>query len=234
MTPKLFRFCLLLLILGLMSCHPYAPMDRLEKEVFLQFPYEQYAQKENQLDTLVYYTPVTLTKNLTTIETFSNRLAQIQPTDKWTTDKQALYQELSRYLSELETYFLAYQKDPSIYNLGGRLVQVLNQPKTNTEKKSSNCLQLLEGATQFYRTAQQCLQQAEPDRLKLAIQKQLATLQLLEGELVDSLRQWNLPSSQAQQFDKALYIANLSCKDYVAYCNSLLFEHRDAGLFSKD
>lgn len=232
--PKFYRFCLLLLIIGGASCHPYAPLDRLEKEIFLQFPYRQYTEIERRIDTLTYYTPVTLNNNLELIGAFRNRLSTLQPTEKWISEKRVLHQELSQYLEELEAHFHRYQKDPSIYNLGGRLVQVLSLPEMNAEEKGKHCLKLLEEASPFYRTARQCLQKPESDRLELAIQKQLATMQLLEEELMDSLRQWNLPSPQVQQINKALYIAHLSCKDYVAYCNSLLFEHREAGLFSKD
>jgi hypothetical protein len=57
---------------------------------------------------------------------------------------------------------------------------------------------------------------------------------LMEGPLPDSLQQWNLPAERHNQFQKALYIAQLACKDYVAYCNSLLFEKREAVLFSKE
>jgi hypothetical protein len=56
----------------------------------------------------------------------------------------------------------------------------------------------------------------------------------MEGPFTDSLRQWNLPADRQKQLFKALYIAQLACKDYVAYCNSLLFEKREAVLFSKE
>jgi hypothetical protein len=232
--PKKLKYFTLLLFIGCFSCTPFADLHELEKEIVQHFPYPSSPQSWRTSDTLIFYTPKDLKNKLHQVDRFQDQMALLEPTPQWPAEKRALYEELNRYLLELDAHFSSFQSDPSIYNLGGRLVQNLSDPRLNSEEKSQRCLQHLEKASLYYRTAQLCIKRPAPERLQLAIQKQLAGLQLMEGALPDSLQQWNLPAERHNQFQKALYIAQLACKDYVAYCNSLLFEKREAVLFSKE
>jgi hypothetical protein len=185
--PKKLKYFTLLLFIGCFSCTPFADLHQLEKEVLQQFPYSSYTQSWRTSDTLIFYTPKDLKNKLHQVDRFQDQMALLEPTPQWPAEKRALYEELNRYLLELDAHFSSFQSDPSIYNLGGRLVQNLSDPRLNSEEKSQRCLQHLEKASLYYRTAQLCIKRPAPERLQLAIQKQLAGLQLMEGALPDSL-----------------------------------------------
>jgi hypothetical protein len=208
-------------------------LDQLEKEVFLHFPFQEYGQDRGLSDTLIFYKPAILKKKLEQIETYKTQLSAIRPTKNWAPEKQVLLAELKAYLQLLESDLLNYQTDPSHYNLGGILAQNLSNPLHDKKQKSQLCLQNLKQSSKYYRTAQLCLAKPEPDRLQLAIEKQVFTIKFMENTLRDSIQQWKLSPDQAKAFNKELYIAHLACKDYIAFCNSLLFEKREAALFSK-
>ena len=227
------KYYLLLFCLILYSCSRYKALDQLEKEVFLHFPFQEYGQNRGLSDTLIFYKPTVLKEKLEQVETYQTQLSTINPTKNWAPEKQVLLEELRTYLQMLESDLLNYQTDPSHYNLGGILAQNLSNPILDKNQKSQWCLQTLHQSSMYYRTAQLCLAEPDPDRLQLAIEKQLFTIKFMENNLRDSIQQWMLPEDQTKAFTKGLYIANLACKDYIAFCNSLLFEKREAGLFSK-
>lgn len=223
-----------LLIICCMSCNPYAELEEFEKNLLLQFPYQDYIQPWDRTDSLRYYPVQDLQTKSKRVKAFQVEFSGIQPTDRWADGKKIMHQQLQDYLRKLESHFSSFQTDPSIYNIGGHLVQVLHEASLNPEEKSRRCLLPLESASYYYRNAQECIKKPGADRVHLAIQKQLAGIQFMEKDFRDSLQSWNLSAGQLQRFDKALYIAKLSCKDYIAFCNSLVFEQKESGLFSKD
>ncbi len=216
-----------LLLLGLTACSPYTELERVAEEINRYFPTEDFYQSLSQSDTVIYYSPEQIKNDQQTIDRFLLRLSTIQPGDSWKPEKKVLHQELENYLQTLKAYFTQFQKDPSIYNLGGKIQQQLTSETLDTQQKTASIQKNLGMATRYYRHAQACLEQPDPDRLRLAIQKQRKGLQLLETSLVDSLRSWDLSKAQLGAINRKKYVAVLSCKDFIAYCNSLLFEEQE-------
>lgn len=117
-----------------------------------------------------------------------------------------------------------YQKDPSVYNLGGYLVQGLSIDTLPLSQRIALVERQLETAPAYFEAAKQNLRNPEPDRCRLASQKQLFTLQLLTRVLPDSLKRVSLSPAQQQQFKSNTQRAEKAVKDYLLYCNKYYFE----------
>lgn len=224
---------MLIFSLFLSACNPYADVEKIEEEIFSSFPLSEYHSLQNHSDTIVFYTPAKLQSNLQKVERWRQQLSLEAPGKNWPREKVIWYNEIGNYLDLLNGYFTTFQQDPSRYNLGGKLRQILSAPQLSPEQKAERLARNLELATSYYLNAQACLVHPGAEKTRLAIQKQRLGMQLMEGPLRDSLRLWSLSAQEARSIDKALYIAILSCKDYVAYCNSLLFEQREVDYHQK-
>ncbi len=215
-------------LLILSACNPYSDLDNIDKELFSSFPRNTVTSNFAQSDTIIYYTSSDLKANLKKIDSLNILISQIMPAESWKEEKRILHQEIISHLHNLQQYFYSFQKDPSLYNLSGKLYQILHSSDYSKEEKIKWSLQNLNHASKYYRNAMTCIQQAEADKLSLAIQKQIYGMRFLNEELRDSLNNWIPKEQKGGALDKKIFIANLSSKDFVAFCNSLLKEQQDS------
>ncbi len=216
-----------LLLFGSAACSPYADLDRLAADVDRSFPTEVFHQPISRSDTVVYYRPGQLKDYFQQLDYFRSQLNAIQPKEHWKTEKRAMHQELKSYLYALQEYFSDFQTDPGIYNIGGKIQQLLISESLTKSQKAAYIQKNLDIASRYYLNARACLTQPEPEQIRLAIQKQRLGLQLIERPLKDSLQNWRLSPAQFREIDRDQYVATLAIKDFIAFCNSLLFEAKE-------
>jgi hypothetical protein len=88
----------------------------------------------------------------------------------------------------------------------------------------------LEMAEPYYQAAKFNLRRPSPERSQLASQKQILGLRLLSVDLPDSIRLSSLKREQYQYLLTTSRAAHLQIKDYIAFCESIWFEHLDSTL----
>ncbi len=117
------------------------------------------------------------------------------------------------------------QNDPSIYNLGGLLHQTLHEPAYSNEEKISRVQAILATANAYYAAAKATIRDPEPEKLRLAVRKQRRTLNYLRSELFEHPA---FSSIQHGTLTQERESARIAVKDYLAFCNSLLYDAQDA------
>lgn len=130
-----------------------------------------------------------------------------------------LTQQLEDHLKQIDLL----QSDASIYNLGGHLKVALSQPQTALASKLLTCDTLLSQAPDYYAAAKDKLQHPLPERLELAVRKQVLGLYFLANHLQDSLATLDL--DQQENWQKNTLLAQRAMKDYLAWCNSQLIDY---------
>ncbi len=135
---------------------------------------------------------------------------------------------LNRALEETASRIQHYRHDPSAYNLGGALKQVLAAEQIPLSRRLKAIKTQMEQAPRYYECAKANIFAPIPERCRLAAQKQRLTLDFLNNELQDSLGRLEPGGEEARQFQSAVEEARLAVKDYLAFCESLYFEHQDS------
>lgn len=159
------------------------------------------------------------------------RLKKIAP-EQLSARNKATYLQLEQRISEHLKELHALQTDPSLYNLGGELKVILSNDSIPLDGRLLHIGQSLKEADIYYLNAKANLIKPHPDKTSLAIQKQLRTLNFLNGELLDPLMHSNLSTPEREEITQKTAQAKIAVKDYLAFCRSLLFEQRDS-TFSK-
>lgn len=158
---------------------------------------------------------------------YLNKLEQIDQ-QRLTTKNHADYQLLKRDINARLTFLDQLQRDPSLYNLGGKLKATLAAPEIALSERLQLIDQQLQEAKIYFEAAKKNLTNPESEKTRLSIEKQLLTLQLLQSELPDSIASANLASAEQTALLAKVNEAKLIVKDYLAFCQSLQFEHRDS------
>ncbi|MFN7117281.1 MAG: hypothetical protein ACK4TA_10815 [Saprospiraceae bacterium] len=122
------------------------------------------------------------------------------------------------------------QKDPSLYNLGGAIKKTL---VSNENQKWQIIERQLAEAPRYYKAAIDILAPSDAEKTRLAIEKQLLTLKLLQTELMDSLARAPLHEPQQQKIVQHNAQAQIAVKNYIAFCRSILFEYQDSTFVMK-
>ncbi len=135
---------------------------------------------------------------------------------------------IDQLLADYEARLSAARADPSWYNLGGHLKTTLAQRDTPLPKRLATLNDQMALAQAWYAAARQNLRNPQPDNTRLAIRKHLLALELLRQELPDSIAQSSLSDAEKQRYLQAVANTQLQVKDYIAFCQSLLFEHQDS------
>jgi len=133
-----------------------------------------------------------------------------------------------RTLKENDLIWRQWQTDPALYNLSGEVKRLLNQHSLPLNERLVAINQSLNQAKPYYQAAKANLSLPVPERSQLAAQKQISGLRLLSEELPDSIRIASLASTTNQQMLSNSRKAHLQIKDYLAFCESLWFEHMDS------
>lgn len=136
-------------------------------------------------------------------------------------------QRWNRYAAELKAALETREhlaEDPAAFDFGATLALRLQEGALEQVEKC------LTNAPAYYETAKQLLQRPDPDRTLLAIEKQLQTLRLLRDSLPALLIFADPDQASEQRIPEKAYWAKLAVKDYLAFCESLHFEHSDTTL----
>jgi len=126
------------------------------------------------------------------------------------------------------------QSDAALYNLGGALKSTLSNTNQSSDQKWQRMQQQLTEAPLYYITAKNNLINPDINKTSLAIDKQLFTLKFLQTEFLDSLAQSGLSEPQQQKFVQQAAQAQISVKDYIAFCKSIIFEYHNSALINKN
>lgn len=135
---------------------------------------------------------------------------------------------IDQLLTDCEARLSAARSDPSWYNLGGHLKTTLAQRDIPLPKRLATLHDQMALTKDWYAAARQNLRSPQPDNTRLAIRKHLLALEFLRQELPDSIAQSSLPEAEKQRCLQAAANTQLQVKDYIAFCQSLLFEHQDS------
>ena len=121
-----------------------------------------------------------------------------------------------------------YRNDPSVYNIGGQIKQVLARENLRLEEKLGIIGKLLERTGEYYEQARRNIYRPVPGKARIGSQKQLLTLQFLQGELQDSIASAGIAAAERDEILKLAGEARIEIKNYLAYCESLWFENQDS------
>lgn len=134
----------------------------------------------------------------------------------------------NEFLTQYETLLQTLRTDPSYYNLGGYLKTTLAQEKTPLYWRMPVIKAQMLRSGPYYAAARRNLSRPDPGRARIAVQKHLLTMEFLEGELRDSVSAAGLDPFETEEILGQLYQTRLEVKDYLAFCRSIIFEHRDS------
>ena len=225
-SPWVLRSSLFLfLVLNMSACTADRSLDRLhhtiqQDEILLRMTQMHESDFEvirtEILDSAL--TRIRFYENL--LLTFSNKSLSAQGID--------LRDSLNRTLLKQFAEWNNWRTDPSIYHLGEMLQRTLNQSDRPLEERLRLVERQLEHTPPFFKQARQNLQSPLPTRMRLAVQKQIQSLQFFSNELRDSIDRSKLPPNHKQDLHLQVTEAKLQVKDYLAFCESLWFEHLDS------
>jgi hypothetical protein len=69
-----------------------------------------------------------------------------------------------------------------------------------------------------------------PNSSALAVQKQLLFLRFLQNDLPDLMKNANIEEQDRAELTARIRNAKLASKDFIGFCESLIFEHFDSTL----
>lgn len=139
-------------------------------------------------------------------------------------------QRWNRYAADLKAALESQEhlaEDPAAFDIGGTLEQLLQMDSEVHLQRLEKCLA---NAPAYYETAKALLRRPDPERTLLAIEKQLQILRLLRDSLPALLATSRLEAASKERISEKAYFAKLAVKDYLAFCESLHFEHSDTTL----
>lgn len=135
---------------------------------------------------------------------------------------------LLRAMADHRRHWQQWQTDPARYNLSAEVKRLLSQHQFPINERLLAIDLCLSNAVRYYQAARKNLRRPSPDRTQLAAQKQILGLRLLIEELPDSMQRASLAQEQRRQLIDRTRSARLQLKDYIAFCESIGFEHRDS------
>ncbi len=229
MNPSARSRMLRIVMLLLLACTAWLAYDSNPNTIFrrLQRDFDQNHPTIAEINPLA----VMPTRELQTAQQFYRHfetdLQNINP-DRLSNKNKATYTRLQQQVAENLSEIHALQSDPSLYNLGGALKTSLSNDTLTLEQRLSTIHSFLKESSSYFAAAKSNLQQPDPEKTVLAIQKQLLTLNFLQAELLDSLARSFLSANEKEAFMERTSKAKIAVKDYLAFCRSLLFEQRDS------
>lgn len=150
--------------------------------------------------------------------------------DKLNQTNQALFKQLHQKIVQAQGKLTPFFEDPSLYNLGGILKEILADSQLNLEEKLQRIEQTLSKSSSYYELAKENLVRPKAEKIELAVQKQILSINFLFSELSDSITHSKIEKEMLQRLEREKTTTKLVLKDYIAYCESLYFEHRDSTL----
>jgi len=168
-------------------------------------------------------------KELEQYQLLSESFQQINPADL----EKINQQRWNRYAAELKAALESREhlaEDPAAFDIGGTLGALFQNDSGALDGRLPRLEKCLTQAPAYYETAKTLLRRPDPERTLLAIEKQLQTLRLLRDSLPALLETAELEEAARKRIFQKAYFAKLAVKDYLAFCESLHFEHSDTTL----
>lgn len=163
---------------------------------------------------------------------YNNYLIDLKKIDpsKLSLDNQRSRERSIRQVRKELQVFERMTQDPSYYDIGLPLRQILDDRTLNNQERFFLIESKLETAKLYYEIAKQHLHSPDFNKIKPAIQIQLKTYHFLQHEMIDALNIANLTPLQQKRFLSKWNAAKLAIKDYLAFCRSIEFEQRAANM----
>lgn len=213
----------LLVLIGLLlgACqHKPSAFDRWLAKYELDEPVAYFEQSP---DSFYIVAPAELLEEVGRMDQTYARLESLKdsilPQSHWGKRRHYLHQ-----MDSLKEKWSSCHRDPSLYNLPGYCKKLLVTADVSLPEKLGFIQDQLRGSDEYYEAAKLLVDNPQPNKTLLAVQKHLFGLHFLQKELTDSLSQARFVPELRQSFRTDLERTRLAVKDYLAYCESLYFE----------
>jgi hypothetical protein len=141
----------------------------------------------------------------------------------------AIWQNELQFIREKQEQWSNLFSNPAAFDVTGHFTGIING-SDNIEEKLSMVSAALELIPAHFEKAKKIITAPDPSRSSLAVQKQLLFLRFLQIDLPDLMKTANLPAEKRQELTSRIRKAKLASKDYIGFCESLIFEHFDSTL----
>lgn len=139
-------------------------------------------------------------------------------------------------LEEEKQHWQSYFHDPSLFDVTNYLKNTLLTQETlgDTLQYLQALKKELSRVPQHFERIKQIINQAEPDKANLAVQKQILFLRFLQLELPRFLEQSALYQTEKDAVTSEVRLVELAIKDFIGFCESLVFEHFEEEIRRKE
>jgi uncharacterized protein (DUF885 family) len=137
------------------------------------------------------------------------------------TDKALLKNSLESTIWSINT-FKSYQWNPSEYNVGGSVSEILNNKNETLENKVRNIMHKLSRIEAYYAAAKANISNPTREHTELAVQQLKGTLGFFEGALSDSINKGKFGAHEQDKYLADLKVANGHIKAFVDHLQTLL------------
>jgi len=205
-------------------------MQRYITERYHQFPDWASANSYHEYDhVLVIPSFIKLEDDSLFCENYLDTLSQIKK-EKLSLDAQETlidHQEQLQGILQHVSDKTAFQTDPSLYNVQGPFVYLFQSEYAPLKERLLTINQKMQNVPAYYQVAKDNLTDPTIENTTQAIKDHTKTFFFFYYTLRDSLVHANLSAKEQKTFLRNLNKTQDAIKDYVAYCNSILFEYRD-------
>lgn len=165
-------------------------------------------------------------QHITFLEQFTDKLANIDSTKLETTEFQIWKTELET-LQAKKQFWENYFRDPSAFDLTPFFIN-LTGDSPDTLKNLRLITVELEKVPRHFETAKKLLYAPDPGKSAIAVQKQIIFLRFLQIDLPGILKTNRLTQVEQKKLAENIQKAKIASKDYIGFCESLIFEHFDS------
>jgi uncharacterized protein (DUF885 family) len=137
------------------------------------------------------------------------------------TDKALLKNSLEATIWNINT-FKSYQWNPSEYNVGGSVSEVLNNKNETLENKVRNIMHKLSHLETYYAAAKTNINNPTREHTELAVQQLKGTIGFFEGTLSDSINKGKFGAHELDKYLADVKVANGHIKAFVDHLQTLL------------
>ena len=117
-----------------------------------------------------------------------------------------------------------FNSDPTFYNVQGPFRYLLQSQHAPLKHRLLIINKKMQSIPSYYRTAKNNLTKPKKEKITQAIDQHLNTFAFFQQTMRDSLFKAQLEKTERKKFIRNLNKAQDAIKDYVAFCNSVLFE----------
>lgn len=220
-----FRLTCLLALVVFVSCQP----DREYRQLIEQVSQNGIlsAMEQTMQPNFAVISPEILDSALHHSRTYQDVLSRLD-LQNLSRDQRTQLDSLQRNLRANINRWEQYRSDPSLYSISAEVKKQLTRQDLSLEERLRIIGRRMDVAEEYYRAAKINIRSPLPERSQLAAHKQILGLRLLSEELPDSIRQAALPHADSRELLQKVKRTTLYVKDYLAFCESLWFEHLDS------